>query len=161
MKHEDIPDMLGRVLSGTKFGVRQTRGKFGLGAKMALIWSKVRCLPAAPGMALVSASAPGLIQLVPAVGLAAAHGSADHLEMHGAADAGLIPADEHGHACGSLERTSWAELHLVLQAGHRHPQVSLVSSATPSNIMCPPSRHFRKAVAHNERAAKKMRLLMN
>lgn len=41
MRHEDIPDMLGRVLSGTKFGVRQTRGKFGLGAKMALIWSKV------------------------------------------------------------------------------------------------------------------------
>ena len=42
MRHEDIPEMLGRVLSGTKFGVRQTRGKFGLGAKMALIWSKVR-----------------------------------------------------------------------------------------------------------------------
>jgi DNA topoisomerase VI subunit B len=41
MRHEDIPEMLGRVLSGTKFGVRQTRGKFGLGAKMALIWSKV------------------------------------------------------------------------------------------------------------------------
>tara|TARA_A100001015_G_scaffold283202_2_gene348291 strand:- start:239 stop:1771 length:1533 start_codon:yes stop_codon:yes gene_type:complete len=32
--------MLGRVLSGSKHGVRQTRGKFGLGAKMALIWSK-------------------------------------------------------------------------------------------------------------------------
>ena len=28
------------VLSGSKYGVRQTRGKFGLGAKMALIWSK-------------------------------------------------------------------------------------------------------------------------
>lgn len=40
MKHEKIPDLLGRVLSGTKYGVRQTRGKFGLGAKMALIWSK-------------------------------------------------------------------------------------------------------------------------
>ena len=67
MKHEDIPDMLGRVLSGTKFGVRQTRGKFGLGAKMALIWSKVRCLPAclpaASGTALASAPAPDLIQL--------------------------------------------------------------------------------------------------
>ena len=33
--------MLGRVLSGTKYGVKQTRGKFGLGAKMALIWSKM------------------------------------------------------------------------------------------------------------------------
>jgi DNA topoisomerase VI subunit B len=32
--------MVGRVLSGTKYGVRQTRGKFGLGSKMALIWSK-------------------------------------------------------------------------------------------------------------------------
>ena len=40
MAHDDIPNMLGRVLSGTKYGVRQTRGKFGLGSKMALIWSK-------------------------------------------------------------------------------------------------------------------------
>ena len=37
MKHDDIPDMLGRVLSGSKYGVRQTRGKFGLGAKMVSI----------------------------------------------------------------------------------------------------------------------------
>ncbi|KAL6764853.1 topoisomerase VI B subunit, transducer-domain-containing protein [Haematococcus lacustris] len=41
MPHKEIPDMLGRVLSGTKYGVKQTRGKFGLGAKMALIWSKM------------------------------------------------------------------------------------------------------------------------
>ncbi|KAK9847694.1 hypothetical protein WJX84_000913 [Apatococcus fuscideae] len=41
MPHKDIPDLLGRVLSGTKYGVKQTRGKFGLGAKMALIWSKM------------------------------------------------------------------------------------------------------------------------
>lgn len=40
MTHDAIPDLLGRVLSGSKYGVRQTRGKFGLGAKMALIWSK-------------------------------------------------------------------------------------------------------------------------
>ena len=40
MPHKDIPNMLGRVLSGSKYGVRQTRGKFGLGAKMALIWAK-------------------------------------------------------------------------------------------------------------------------
>ena len=40
MKHEAIPNLLGIVLSGSKYGVRQTRGKFGLGAKMALIWSK-------------------------------------------------------------------------------------------------------------------------
>jgi DNA topoisomerase VI subunit B len=40
MAHDDIPQMLGRVLSSSKYGVRQTRGKFGLGAKMALIWSK-------------------------------------------------------------------------------------------------------------------------
>ena len=37
---KNIGDMLGRVLSGSKQGLRQTRGKFGLGAKMALIWSK-------------------------------------------------------------------------------------------------------------------------
>ena len=41
MPHGDIPQLLGRVLSGTKYGVQQTRGKFGLGAKMALIWSKM------------------------------------------------------------------------------------------------------------------------
>lgn len=41
MPHEDIPNLLGRVLSGTKYGIKQTRGKFGLGAKMALIWSKM------------------------------------------------------------------------------------------------------------------------
>ncbi|KAI5081155.1 hypothetical protein GOP47_0004338 [Adiantum capillus-veneris] len=41
MSHDDIPNMLGRVLSGTKYGLRQTRGKFGLGAKMALIWAKM------------------------------------------------------------------------------------------------------------------------
>lgn len=40
MAHDAIPEMFGRVLSGSKYGVRQTRGKFGLGAKMALIWSK-------------------------------------------------------------------------------------------------------------------------
>ena len=39
MKHDDIPHLLGQVLSGSKHGVRQTRGKFGLGAKMTLIWS--------------------------------------------------------------------------------------------------------------------------
>ena len=32
MAHKAIPDLLGRVLSGSKYGVRQTRGKFGLGA---------------------------------------------------------------------------------------------------------------------------------
>ena len=31
MSHDKIPDLLGRVLSGSKYGVRQTRGKFGLG----------------------------------------------------------------------------------------------------------------------------------
>eukprot|EP00249_Psilotum_nudum_P016619 c25911_g1_i1 orf=138-2168(+) len=41
MPHDDIPNMLGRVLSGTKYGLKQTRGKFGLGAKMALIWAKM------------------------------------------------------------------------------------------------------------------------
>jgi DNA topoisomerase VI subunit B len=37
---DSVGNMLGRVLSGSKHGTRQTRGKFGLGAKMALIWSK-------------------------------------------------------------------------------------------------------------------------
>ena len=40
MPHAAIPSMLGVVLSSTKYGVKQTRGKFGLGAKMALVWSK-------------------------------------------------------------------------------------------------------------------------
>ncbi|CAL6371761.1 unnamed protein product [Bathycoccus prasinos] len=60
MEHSDIPNMLGRVLSGTKYGVRQTRGKFGLGSKMALIWSKqttglpIRVRSAQPGQNFVS-----------------------------------------------------------------------------------------------------------
>ena len=40
MAHASIPSMLGVVLSSTKYGVKQTRGKFGLGAKMALVWAK-------------------------------------------------------------------------------------------------------------------------
>jgi DNA topoisomerase-6 subunit B len=40
MPFDSIPSMLGIVLSSTKYGVKQTRGKFGLGAKMALVWSK-------------------------------------------------------------------------------------------------------------------------
>lgn len=41
MAHGDVPNMMGRVLTGTKYCVRQSRGKFGLGSKMALIWSKM------------------------------------------------------------------------------------------------------------------------
>lgn len=41
MAHDDVPNMMGRVLAGTKYCVRQSRGKFGLGSKMALIWSKM------------------------------------------------------------------------------------------------------------------------
>ena len=41
MPHGEIPKMFGTVLSGTKYGVRQERGKFGLGSKMVLIWSKM------------------------------------------------------------------------------------------------------------------------
>lgn len=40
MAHALIPRSLGIVLSSTKYGVKQTRGKFGLGAKMALVWAK-------------------------------------------------------------------------------------------------------------------------
>jgi len=40
MKYNQVPDMFGRVLAGSKYVVKQARGKFGLGAKMALIWSK-------------------------------------------------------------------------------------------------------------------------
>ncbi|MHA1303276.1 MAG: DNA topoisomerase VI subunit B, partial [Candidatus Heimdallarchaeaceae archaeon] len=34
-----IPNLFGRVLTGTKYGVIQTRGRFGLGAKMCLLYS--------------------------------------------------------------------------------------------------------------------------
>lgn len=40
---QNIGDMLGRVLSGSKHGVRQTRGKFGLGAKMVRVRSTLIC----------------------------------------------------------------------------------------------------------------------
>ncbi|KAL0435465.1 UNVERIFIED_CONTAM: DNA topoisomerase 6 subunit B [Sesamum radiatum] len=42
MPHDDIPNMFGRVLSGTKYGLKQTRGKFGLGAKMSKILHYMR-----------------------------------------------------------------------------------------------------------------------
>ena len=32
------------VLSGTKYGLKQTRGKFGLGAKMVMSFSAVCCM---------------------------------------------------------------------------------------------------------------------
>jgi DNA topoisomerase-6 subunit B len=35
----EIADLFGRVLTGTKYGVIQTRGRFGLGAKMCLLYS--------------------------------------------------------------------------------------------------------------------------
>jgi DNA topoisomerase VI subunit B len=41
MAHHDVPNMMGRVLAGTKYCVKQSRGKFGLGSKMALIWAKM------------------------------------------------------------------------------------------------------------------------
>jgi DNA topoisomerase VI subunit B len=41
MAHGDVPNMMGRVLAGTKYCVKQSRGKFGLGSKMALIWAKM------------------------------------------------------------------------------------------------------------------------
>jgi DNA topoisomerase-6 subunit B len=41
IEHERIPQMFGIVLAGTKYSVQQSRGKFGLGSKMALLWSKM------------------------------------------------------------------------------------------------------------------------
>ena len=41
MRHEDVPRAFGTVLTGTNYGIKQTRGKFGLGSKMVLIWSKM------------------------------------------------------------------------------------------------------------------------
>ena len=59
IKAEVLPDALGRVLAGSKYGVRQTRGKFGLGAKMALIWAKKST--GAPVIARSSTSPSGRI----------------------------------------------------------------------------------------------------
>ncbi len=38
--HADIPKLFGRVLTGSNYGERQSRGRFGLGAKMVLIYSQ-------------------------------------------------------------------------------------------------------------------------
>ena len=37
MAHDDIPRMFGTVLAGTKYSVKQNRGRFGLGAKMVCV----------------------------------------------------------------------------------------------------------------------------
>lgn len=137
MRHEDIPDMLGRVLSGTKFGVRQTRGKFGLGAKMALIWSKVTQL-----LSFVAGPPKSsVMRQLPSVCLFMQFGSDQdqvrlsdtdehrhaHLLQRSKVTSSILNseepshADEHRHAGGGAERQAGAVLHLLLQAGHRHP----------------------------------------
>jgi DNA topoisomerase-6 subunit B len=40
IRHGDIPKLFGRVLTGSNYGERQSRGRFGLGAKMVLIYSQ-------------------------------------------------------------------------------------------------------------------------
>lgn len=40
IRHLDIPKLFGRVLTGSNYGERQSRGRFGLGAKMVLIYSQ-------------------------------------------------------------------------------------------------------------------------
>lgn len=69
-----IPDMLGVVLSSSKYGVRQARGKYGMGAKMALIWSKkstglpiqvCACVPRVVGRLDVRQAALASIKLGP------------------------------------------------------------------------------------------------
>ena len=40
MPHNELPKMFGKVLSGTKYKLKQSRGRFGLGAKMALVHAK-------------------------------------------------------------------------------------------------------------------------
>jgi DNA topoisomerase-6 subunit B len=37
IEHHNIPFLFGRVLTGSNYGARQTRGRFGLGAKMVLL----------------------------------------------------------------------------------------------------------------------------
>ncbi|MHA2031433.1 MAG: hypothetical protein ACW99Q_18815, partial [Candidatus Kariarchaeaceae archaeon] len=39
VKRELIPQLFGTVLAGTKYGARQTRGRFGLGSKMVLLYA--------------------------------------------------------------------------------------------------------------------------
>ncbi|KAF6005239.1 hypothetical protein CCYA_CCYA01G0282 [Cyanidiococcus yangmingshanensis] len=54
IRHDEIPQMFGIVLAGTKYVVQQSRGKFGLGSKMALLWSKM-----STGLAIRICSATG------------------------------------------------------------------------------------------------------
>jgi DNA topoisomerase-6 subunit B len=41
IKREDIPVLIGKMLTGTKFTVRQSRGTFGLGGSLALLYGQV------------------------------------------------------------------------------------------------------------------------
>ena len=41
MQHERIPDAFGTVLYGSKFGLRQARGMFGMGATMAILYGQI------------------------------------------------------------------------------------------------------------------------
>ncbi|MFW9788700.1 MAG: DNA topoisomerase VI subunit B [Candidatus Thorarchaeota archaeon] len=41
MRKDDIPILIGRMLTGTKFTLKQTRGTFGLGGSLALLYGQV------------------------------------------------------------------------------------------------------------------------
>ncbi|MFX0055807.1 MAG: DNA topoisomerase VI subunit B [Promethearchaeota archaeon] len=41
MPHDDVPQLIGKMLTGTKFTLRQSRGTFGLGGSLALLYGQV------------------------------------------------------------------------------------------------------------------------
>lgn len=122
MPHERIPDFLGRVLAGSKYGVRQTRGKFGLGAKMALIWSKkstglpisVKTAHAVQGKGGAGAGSSS------SAGAAAADGSADGAASSAAAAAGLPAAPVSTASIKPPPRVSFCKLDIDIYKNQPH-----------------------------------------
>jgi DNA topoisomerase-6 subunit B len=41
MSHDDVPKLIGKMLTGTKFTLQQSRGTFGLGGSLALLYGQV------------------------------------------------------------------------------------------------------------------------
>lgn len=98
MPHASIPNMLGRVLAGSKYGVRQTRGKFGLGAKMALIWSKKST--GLPIEVTTAHTASGVLKAASARAGAASAGGGDDDDDDGDADGADAATSPRAHLTG-------------------------------------------------------------
>eukprot|EP00730_Choanoeca_flexa_P016954 TRINITY_DN8101_c0_g1_i1.p1 TRINITY_DN8101_c0_g1~~TRINITY_DN8101_c0_g1_i1.p1 ORF type:complete len:734 (+),score=202.30 TRINITY_DN8101_c0_g1_i1:118-2319(+) len=131
MPHAQIPNMLAKVLSGTKYTLKQARGRFGLGAKMALIWAKMtsgialEVYTARPGSKHISHCVLDIdlhlnepkvhvYERLPNDGSVAPLESDINVRLFGEAretDTGFLPAEWHGTQIAVVIQGNWSDGH--------------------------------------------------